>query len=78
MVVFYHKLHRVAHNHIQPNSNNFEAIFETKIAHFSALASAFVGMANFEEIQWRLLIVIADNVINWLLLSKSVVPKHSI
>jgi len=29
-------------------------------------------------IQWRPLIIIADNVINRLLLSKSVVPKHSI
>jgi len=29
-------------------------------------------------IQWRPLIIIADNVINQLLLSKSVVPKHSI
>jgi hypothetical protein len=29
-------------------------------------------------IQWRPLIIIADNVINLLLLSKSVVPKHSI
>jgi len=27
-------------------------------------------------VQWRLLIIIADNVINRLLLSKSVVPKH--
>ena len=31
-----------------------------------------------DEIQWRPLIIIADNVINRLLLSKSVVPKHSI
>ena len=30
------------------------------------------------KIQWRPLIIIADNVINRLLLSKSVVPKHSI
>jgi hypothetical protein len=30
------------------------------------------------DIQWRPLIIIADNVINRLLLSKSVVPKHSI
>jgi hypothetical protein len=29
-------------------------------------------------IQWRPLIIIADNVINRLLLSKSAVPKHSI
>jgi hypothetical protein len=29
-------------------------------------------------VQWRPLIIIADNVINRLLLSKSVVPKHSI
>jgi hypothetical protein len=29
-------------------------------------------------IQWRPLIIIADNVINRLLLSKSVVPKHSL
>ena len=29
-------------------------------------------------IQWRPLIIIADNVINRLSLSKSVVPKHSI
>jgi hypothetical protein len=31
-----------------------------------------------KEVQWRPLIIIADNVINLLLLSKSVVPKHSI
>jgi hypothetical protein len=30
------------------------------------------------QIQWRPLIIIADNVINQLLLSKSVVQKHSI
>jgi hypothetical protein len=30
------------------------------------------------QIQWRPLIIITDNVINRLLLSKSVVPKHSI
>jgi len=30
------------------------------------------------KVQWRPLIIIADNVINRLLLSKSVVPKHSI
>jgi len=30
------------------------------------------------KIQWRPLIIIADNVISRLLLSKSVVPKHSI
>jgi hypothetical protein len=35
---------------MQPNRNNLGAIFETKIAHFSALASAFVDVANFEEI----------------------------
>jgi hypothetical protein len=29
-------------------------------------------------IQWRPLIIIADNVINRILLSKSLVPKHSI
>jgi hypothetical protein len=34
-------------------------------------------LAN-HQVQWRPLIIIADNVINRLLLSKSVVPKHSI
>jgi hypothetical protein len=29
-------------------------------------------------VQWRPFIIIADNVINRLLLSKSVIPKHSI
>jgi hypothetical protein len=29
------------------------------------------------QLQWRPLIIIADNVINRLLLSKSVVPKHT-
>jgi len=33
---------------------------------------------HLSDIQWRPLIIIADNVINRLLLSKSVVPKHSI
>jgi len=33
---------------------------------------------SFFDIQWRPLIIIADNVINRLLLSKSVVPKRFI
>jgi hypothetical protein len=33
---------------------------------------------EYDQVQWRPLIIIADNVINQLLLSKSAVPKHSI
>jgi hypothetical protein len=45
---------------------------------FNVAGTVTVWKLKPSGIQWRPLIIITDNVINWLLLSKSVVPKHSI
>ena len=51
-------------------------VFVPRLAHYTLLEMSDVFTVYI--IQWRPLIIIADNVINRLLLSKSVVPKHSI
>jgi len=47
-------------------------------APFSPILSLCPSYNMQHTVQWTPLVIIADNVINRLLLSKSVVPKHSI
>ena len=56
-------------------------LLHTKINNHNIIYWKKTGLLHTEisnHKQWRPLIIIADNVINRLLLSKSVVPKHSV
>ena len=61
-------------------SNNV-SLYKRLTAYYTSDIILYILMQNSNSefsVQWRPFIIIADNVINRLLLSKSVVPKHSI
>ena len=57
------------------NKAHGEVSQDVRSIHYASFTKQII---RYTVVKWRPLIIIADNVINRLLLSKSVVPKHSI